>query len=89
MTYKSRNGMPHNQIKALAYVMTKEFGGKQSDAAEFFKVSNGTISNWIKDAGYMLKIGQLEREVTKARQELEAFKRLPPPDDFWIENDDS
>ena len=87
MTYQSKNGMPHNQIKALAYVMTKEFGGKQGDAAAFFGVSDGTISNWVKDAGYMLKIGQLEREVAHARQELNGYKRLPPPEDFWIENE--
>jgi hypothetical protein len=87
MTYKSKNGMPHNQIKALAYVMTKEFGGKHSDAAKFFGVANGTISNWVKEAGFMVKIGQLEREVARARQELDGYKRLPPPDEFWIESD--
>lgn len=87
MTYKSPNGMQHNQIKALAYVMTKEFGGKQADAAKFFGVSDGTISNWVKEAGLMVKIGQLQREVSQARQELDAYKRLPPPDDFWIDSD--
>ncbi|GHU08285.1 hypothetical protein AGMMS50225_06650 [Betaproteobacteria bacterium] len=86
--YRSKNGMSHDQIKALAYVMTKEFGGRQSDAAQFFGVSGGTISGWVKDAGYMVRIGALEREVTQARQQLETYRRLPPPDDFWINSDD-
>lgn len=87
MTYKSKNGMAHNKIKALAYVMTKEFGGSQTDAAAFFGVSGGTMSNWIKEAGYMVKVGQLEQELAKARASLEAYKRLPPPQDFWDDDE--
>lgn len=83
MAYKSPNGMPANQVKALAYVMTKEFGGLQTDAAKFFNVSDGTISNWVKDAGHMRQIGQLKRELDTARNQLAEYKRLPPPEDYW------
>lgn len=88
MAYKSKNGMPSYKIKALAYVMTKEFGGKQTDAAEFFGVSNGTISNWVKETGYKVQIGQLERELSQSRKELESYKQLPPPDTYWDEEDE-
>ena len=84
MIYKSKNGMPRQKIKALAYVMTREFGGLQADAAIFFGVSPGTISNWVKEYDFLRQIGDLEQELRDARYELSNYKnRLPPPDDFW------
>jgi len=73
MAYQSPNGMSPDKVKALAYVMTVELGRPQYKAAEFFGVSPGTISNWVKEARYLIQIGRLERELAEARNQL------PPP----------
>ncbi len=73
MAYQSPNGMSPDKVKALAYVMTVELGRPQYAAAEFFGVSNSTISNWVKEARYLIEIGRLKRELDEARNQL------PPP----------
>ncbi|MEX6216110.1 hypothetical protein AB6G22_20650 [Providencia hangzhouensis] len=76
MAYQNPNGVSPYKVKALAYVMAVEFGHPQYKVAEFFGVSAGTISLWIKEARYMIQIGQLQRELAEARNEL------PPPGGF-------
>ncbi len=70
MAYRSPNGMAPNNVKALAYVMTVELGRPQAAAAKFFEVAPSTISNWVKEARYLIQIGRLERELADARNQL-------------------
>ena len=63
MKYYNNSNLNDNQIKALAYVMTVEMKRPQTAAAAFFGVSQGTISNWVKEARFLLQIGQLKAEV--------------------------
>lgn len=70
------SGMTPNQIKALAYLMTRKYGASQSKAAAFFNVSQSTISQWVKEAAYMIQINQLQQELKFAEQKI---SQLMPP----------
>lgn len=69
-------GMTPNQVKALAYLMTRKYGASQSKAAAFFNVSQSTISQWVKEATYMIQINQLQQELKFAEQKI---SQLMPP----------
>lgn len=55
--------------KLMAYVLNKEFGYSMTDIAKLMKVSQGTISNAIKDITYKKTIMDLTNELEKAKQE--------------------
>lgn len=77
MKYYNNSNLSDNQIKALAYVMTVEMNKPQKDAAVFFGVSQGTISNWVKEARFLLQIGQLQNEVDYYRKNFPSENGLP------------
>lgn len=68
-------GMTPNQVKALAYLMTKRYGATQARAAAFFNVSQSTISQWVKEAEFMIQINKLKNELAFAEQKI---KQLLP-----------
>ena len=65
------NGMTTNQVKALAYMMTRIYGATQQKAADFFNVSQSTISQWVKEAEFLIKINQLSKELEFAEREIQ------------------
>lgn len=69
-------GMTPNQVKALAYLMTRKYGATQAKAAQFFNVAQSTISTWVKEAEYMIQINELKNELAFAEQRI---KKLLPP----------
>lgn len=68
--------MTTNQVKALAYMMTKTYGATQQKAADFFGVTQSTISSWVKEAEYLIQINKLTKELQFAEQQI---KQLFPP----------
>jgi transposase-like protein len=68
--------MTPNQVKALAYLMTRKYGATQARAAAFFNVAQSTISQWVKEAEFMIRINQLENELAFAEQRIQQL--LPP-----------
>ncbi|HAV8936677.1 TPA: MarR family transcriptional regulator [Escherichia coli] len=69
-------GMTPNQVKALAYLMTRKYGATQARAAAFFGVTQSTISQWVKEAAFMIQINQLQQELQYAEQRI---SQLMPP----------
>jgi len=63
--------MTPNQVKALAYLMTRKYGATQAKAAAFFNVAQSTISQWVKEAEYLIKINQLENELRFAEHQIQ------------------
>lgn len=70
------NGMTPNQVKALAYMMTIVYGSTQQKAADFFNVTQSTISSWVKEAEYLIQINKLTKELQFAEQQIQQL--LPP-----------
>lgn len=68
------DGMTPNQIKALAYLMTKKYGATQARAASFFNVSQSTVSQWVKEATYLIQIKQLQQELTYAEDKINQLR---------------
>ena len=68
------SGMTPHQVKALAYLMTRKYGATQSRAAQFFNVTQGTISQWVKEADYMIQINQLQQELQYAEQQISQLR---------------
>lgn len=71
--------------KMLAYVLNKEFEYSQKDIADFMGtripggVSQPTIANAIKDAGFLIQINQLQKLYLEVLDELYAsgFRKKP------------
>jgi len=71
--------MSPNEIKALALLMHKKYGATQKDVAIFFKKSQSTISQWVKEAEYLFQINQLNKELERAEIEIQKLRQLPSP----------
>ena len=64
--------------KAMAYVLSREFGYPMSGIARLMGVAQSTISSAIKDFEYQRLIKNLEQELTNARKELRSLGYNPP-----------
>lgn len=64
--------------KAMAYVLSREFGYSMVNIAQLMKVSQSTISSAIKDFEYQKMIRSLENELVEARNIL-ANQGINPP----------
>jgi len=74
----------------IAYVLSEDidFGFRMTDIARLFGVSKSTISNWVKEMGYQIRIRNLELELADAKDSAEILApRLLEDDDsiFYIE----
>lgn len=58
--------------KMIAYLLNKDedFGYPQEKIAILMGVSQSTISNAVKEIGYLRKISNLEKALSQARMEL-------------------
>ena len=56
----------------MAYLLhtDNEFGFSMTDIAGFLGVSQGTISNWVKEAKYEIAVKNLDKELDETRNYL-------------------
>lgn len=66
---------------AVAYVLNQELNYSQKKIATLMDVSQGTVSNYIKDFKYEMQIRSLKKELADARKLIEQ-KHLIPQDDI-------
>ena len=57
--------------KKLAYVLSEECQYRKSDIARMMDVSSQSISAWVKDIGYEVKIHNLEKDIASLKVQLE------------------
>lgn len=62
--------------KAMAYLMYTEFDTTQQKIADFFNVTQGTISTALKDARFIIEIMNKNNELNELRAEVSALKQL-------------
>ena len=72
------------QHMAVAYLLNEELHYNQSDIARLMKVSQGTISNMIREFKYQRQIHDLEKELDEARQLLADRSLLPDSRNFSL-----
>ncbi|MFU2089293.1 hypothetical protein ACLSZP_00990 [Avibacterium avium] len=66
MAYSGKR--PKEQAKIAAYILYHEFGASQKNIAIVFNTTQSVISNWIKEAEYQRRIGELSHQLNEARQ---------------------
>lgn len=69
--YVNEGGQPREKCMIAAYALVKNFGATQSAVAEVMKCSQGTIANWVKEAGYRKEIAGLRNELAQANDYIE------------------
>lgn len=62
---------------AIAYILNREMGYTQSAIAKLMGVSQGTVSNMIKEFEYQREIRNLQKDLDDARAIIEKQKLLP------------
>ena len=68
---------------AIAYILNREMGYTQSANAKLMGVSQGTVSNMIKEFEYQREIRNLQKDLDDARAIIEKQKLLPQNEDYF------
>ena len=68
---------------AIAYILNREMGYTQSAIAKLMGVSQGTVSNMIKEFEYPREIRNLQKDLDDARAIIEKQKLLPQNEDYF------
>ena len=68
---------------AIAYILNREMGYTQSAIAKLMGVSQGTVSNMIKEFEYQREIRNLQKDLDDARAIIEKQKLLPHNEDYF------
>lgn len=68
---------------AIAYILNREMGYTQSAIAKLMGVSQGTVSNMIKEFEYQREIKNLQKDLDDARAIIEKQKLLPQNEDYF------
>lgn len=68
---------------AVAYLLNEELHYNQADIAKLMRVSQGTISNMIRDFKYQMQLQNLQKELDNARQILAENNLLPDNSNFF------
>ena len=71
------------QHMAVAYLLNAELHYNQADIAKLMRVSQGTISNMIRDFKYQMQLQNLQKELDNARQILAENNLLPDNSNFF------
>ena len=66
---------------AIAYILNREMGYTQSAIAKLMGVSQGTVSNMIKEFEYQIR--NLQKDLDDARAIIEKQKLLPQNEDYF------
>ena len=67
----------------IAYILNREMGYTQSAIAKLMGVSQGTVSNMIKEFEYQREIRNLQKDLDDARAIIEKQKLLPQNEDYF------
>lgn len=70
---------------AIAYILNREMGYTQSAIAKLMGVSQGTVSNMIKEFEYQREIRNLQKDLDDARAIIEKQKLLPQNEDYFCQ----
>ena len=68
---------------AIAYILNREMGYTQSAIAKLMGVSQGTVSNMIKEFEYKREIRNLQKDLDDASAIIEKQKLLPQNEDYF------
>ena len=68
---------------AIAYILNREMGYTQNAIAKLMGVSQGTVSNMIKEFEFQTKIRNLQKDLDDARAIIEKQKLLPQNEDYF------
>lgn len=68
---------------AIAYILNREMGYTQSAIAKLMGVSQGTVSNMIKEFEYQREVRNLQKDLDDARAIIEKQKLLPQNEDYF------
>lgn len=68
---------------AITYILNREMGYTQSAIAKLMGVSQGTVSNMIKEFEYQREIRNLQKDLDDARAIIEKQKLLPQNEDYF------
>ena len=68
---------------AIGYILNREMGYTQSAIAKLMGVSQGTVSNMIKEFEYQREIRNLQKDLDDARAIIEKQKLLPQNEDYF------
>ena len=68
---------------AIAYILNREMGYTQSAIAKLMGVSQGTVSNMIKEFEYQREIRNLQKDLDDSRAIIEKQKLLPQNEDYF------
>ena len=68
---------------AIAYILNREMGYTQTAIAKLMGVSQGTVSNMIKEFEYQREIRNLQKDLDDARAIIEKQKLLPQNEDYF------
>ena len=68
---------------AIAYILNREMGYTQSAIAKLMGVSQGTVSNMIKEFEFQTKIRNLQKDLDDARAIIEKQNLLPQNEDYF------
>lgn len=70
---------------ALAFVLNKEMGYSQTAIAQLMGVSQGTVSNMIREFDLKKQIYDLQTELNEARIIIQNKNLLPQNDTYFVE----
>ena len=68
---------------AIAYILNREMGYTQNAIAKLMGVSQGTVSNMIKEFEYQREIRNLQKDLDDARAIIEKQNLLPQNEDYF------
>ena len=68
---------------AIAYILNREMGYTQNAIAKLMGVSQGTVSNMIKEFELQTKIRNLQKDLDDARAIIETQNLLPQNEDYF------
>ena len=68
---------------AIAYILNREMGYTQNAIAKLMGVSQGTVSNMIKEFDLQTKIRNLQKDLDDARAIIEKQNLLPQNEDYF------
>lgn len=73
------NSKLSDREKIMAFILNKEFKYAQGNIATLMKVSQPTIANAVKEAGYWIQINQLQKLYLDVKDELyrNGFREMP------------
>ena len=68
---------------AIAYILNREMGYTQNAIAKLMGVSQGTVSNMIKEFEFQTKIRNLQKDLDDERAIIEKQNLLPQNEDYF------